>query len=143
MEKVCDTFDLKKYIKYSTEVTKAEWGIVTAGCAAALTHATAACIAGSNPEKMQRLPQLEGHQVFFVGRESPPFHIRGRRAPDLLALGQPRRQVVQDRRAAPAPQLRQERSQDKVPNADAIRNEEKGVHLRKRPPRLPLPALGR
>src|SRR5437588_4994023 len=42
------------------EVTKAEWGIVTAGCAAALTHATAACIAGSNPEKMQRLPQLEG-----------------------------------------------------------------------------------
>src|SRR5262245_8762177 len=38
------------------ELTKAEWGIVTAGCAAALTHATAACIAGSNPEKMQRIP---------------------------------------------------------------------------------------
>ena len=42
------------------ELTKAEWGIVTAGCAAALTHATAACIAGSNPEKMQRLPKLDG-----------------------------------------------------------------------------------
>ena len=42
------------------ELTKAEWGIVTAGCAAAATHATAACIAGSNPEKMQRLPILEG-----------------------------------------------------------------------------------
>jgi D-glucosaminate-6-phosphate ammonia-lyase len=42
------------------ELTKAEWGIVTAGCAAALTHATAACIAGSNPEKMQRIPMLEG-----------------------------------------------------------------------------------
>ena len=42
------------------ELTKAEWGIVTAGCAAALTHATAACIAGSNPEKMQRLPKLQG-----------------------------------------------------------------------------------
>src|SRR5215469_10136255 len=42
------------------ELTKADWGIVTAGCAAALTHATAACIAGSNPEKMQRLPVLEG-----------------------------------------------------------------------------------
>ena len=27
------------------ELTKAEWGIVTAGCAAALTHGTAACIA--------------------------------------------------------------------------------------------------
>ena len=42
------------------ELTKAEWGIVTAGCAAAATHATAACIAGSNPEKMQRLPILDG-----------------------------------------------------------------------------------
>ncbi|HZT30770.1 MAG TPA: aminotransferase class V-fold PLP-dependent enzyme [Bryobacteraceae bacterium] len=38
------------------ELTKAEWGIITAGCAAAATHATAACIAGNNPEKMQRLP---------------------------------------------------------------------------------------
>jgi len=42
------------------ELTKAEWGIVTAGCAAALTHTTAACIAGSDPEKMQRLPDLTG-----------------------------------------------------------------------------------
>jgi L-seryl-tRNA(Ser) seleniumtransferase len=42
------------------ELTKAEWGIVTAGCAAALTHATAACVAGADPEKMQRLPRLEG-----------------------------------------------------------------------------------
>jgi len=42
------------------ELTGAEWGIVTAGCCAALTHCTAACIAGSNPERMQRLPDLEG-----------------------------------------------------------------------------------
>src|SRR5579864_2922161 len=42
------------------ELTKSEWGIVTAGCAAALTHATAACIAGADPEKMQQLPSLEG-----------------------------------------------------------------------------------
>ena len=42
------------------ELTQAEWGIVTAGCAAALTHATAACIAGADPEKMQRLPNLSG-----------------------------------------------------------------------------------
>ena len=41
-------------------LTKAEWGIVTAGCAAAITHATAACIAGADPEKMQRLPNLAG-----------------------------------------------------------------------------------
>src|SRR5437879_2169788 len=47
------------------ELTKAEWGIITAGCAAAATHATAACIAGANPEKMQRLPKLTGlkHEV--------------------------------------------------------------------------------
>jgi len=42
------------------ELTGAEWGIVTAGCCAALTHCAAACIAGSNPERMQRLPNLEG-----------------------------------------------------------------------------------
>lgn len=46
--------------KRLAELTKADWGIVTAGCAAALTHATAACIAGSDPEKMQRLPNLAG-----------------------------------------------------------------------------------
>jgi L-seryl-tRNA(Ser) seleniumtransferase len=41
-------------------LTGAEWGIVTNGCAAALTHATAACIAGTDPEKLQRLPMLAG-----------------------------------------------------------------------------------
>jgi L-seryl-tRNA(Ser) seleniumtransferase len=46
--------------KRLAELTQAEWGIVTAGCAAALTHATAACIAGANPERMQRLPDLTG-----------------------------------------------------------------------------------
>ena len=42
------------------EITGAESAIVTCGCAAALTHATAACIAGGDPEKMQRLPDLTG-----------------------------------------------------------------------------------
>src|SRR5256886_4998839 len=42
------------------ELTGAEWGIVTAGCCAALTNCTAAAIAGYNPEKMQRLPDLRG-----------------------------------------------------------------------------------
>src|SRR3984893_6663101 len=36
------------------------WGMVTAGAASAATHATAGCIAGTDPEKMQRLPNLEG-----------------------------------------------------------------------------------
>src|SRR5215216_794580 len=42
------------------QLLQVEWGIVTAGAAAALTHATAGCIAGTDPEKMQRLPNLEG-----------------------------------------------------------------------------------
>ena len=46
--------------KRLAELTGAEWGIVTAGCAAAITHVTAACIAGTDPERMQRLPILHG-----------------------------------------------------------------------------------
>ncbi len=42
------------------ELTGAEWGIVTSGCAAAMTHATSACITGGDPEKLQRLPDLAG-----------------------------------------------------------------------------------
>jgi L-seryl-tRNA(Ser) seleniumtransferase len=46
--------------KRLAEITGAEWGIVTAGCCAALTHCAAAAVAGSNPERMQRLPDLTG-----------------------------------------------------------------------------------
>ncbi len=46
--------------KKLAELTGAPWGIVTAGCCAALTNFTAAVIAGTNPERMQRLPNLEG-----------------------------------------------------------------------------------
>src|SRR5262249_53486994 len=46
--------------KRLAELSGAEWGIVTAGCCAALTHCTAAAIAGGNPERMQRLPDLAG-----------------------------------------------------------------------------------
>ena len=42
------------------ELTGAEWGIVSAGCSAAETLATCACVAGANPEKMQRIPDLRG-----------------------------------------------------------------------------------
>ena len=46
--------------KRLAELTEAEWGIVTNGCCAALTHCTTACLAGTNPERMQRLPDLTG-----------------------------------------------------------------------------------
>jgi len=42
------------------EITQAEYAIVTNGCSAALSHFTAAAIAGFNPERMQRLPDLTG-----------------------------------------------------------------------------------
>src|SRR3982750_2107959 len=42
------------------ELTGAEWGMVSAGCAAGLKHVTAACVAGGNPEKLLRSPDLTG-----------------------------------------------------------------------------------
>jgi L-seryl-tRNA(Ser) seleniumtransferase len=42
------------------ELTKAEWGMVSSGCSAALTQATAACVAGGNPDLHVRIPNLSG-----------------------------------------------------------------------------------
>ncbi len=42
------------------EITGAESAIVTCGCAAALAHATAGAVAGGDPEKIQRLPRMDG-----------------------------------------------------------------------------------
>ncbi len=44
--------------KRLSELTGAEWGMVSAGCAAGLKHVTAACVAGGNPEKLIRIPDL-------------------------------------------------------------------------------------
>ena len=41
-------------------LTGAEWGMVSAGCAAGLKHVTAACVAGGNPEKLLRIPDMTG-----------------------------------------------------------------------------------
>lgn len=48
--------------KRLAELTKAEWGIVTSGCAAAMAHATAACVAGANPDLHVRIPDLTGFE---------------------------------------------------------------------------------
>ena len=42
------------------ELTHAEWGMVSSGCAAGLKHVTAACVTGGNPEKLIRIPDLTG-----------------------------------------------------------------------------------
>ena len=46
--------------KRLAELTGAEWGMVTNGCSAALTHATVACLTGGNPDLHVRLPDLRG-----------------------------------------------------------------------------------
>ncbi|MBA7573777.1 D-glucosaminate-6-phosphate ammonia lyase [subsurface metagenome] len=43
-----------------SELTGAEWGTITCGCAAALTACTCACIAGTDLEKMTILPDTRG-----------------------------------------------------------------------------------
>lgn len=44
------------------ELTGAEWGMVSAGCAAGLKHVTAACVTGGNPERLIRIPDLTGFE---------------------------------------------------------------------------------
>ncbi len=57
-----------------SDITKAEWGMVSAGCAAALKHVTAACVTGGNPEKLIRIPDLTGLEKTEV---ISPRHSRG------------------------------------------------------------------
>jgi len=70
--------------KRLAELTGAEWGIVTAGCAAAMTHATSACVAGGNPDKHIRLPNVEG-----MGRDEViiPKHSRNNYDAAIRAVG--------------------------------------------------------
>lgn len=44
------------------ELTGAEYGMVSAGCASGMRHVTAACITGGNPEKLIRIPDLTGFE---------------------------------------------------------------------------------
>jgi L-seryl-tRNA(Ser) seleniumtransferase len=41
-------------------ITGAEWGMISAGCAAGMKHVTIACVTGGNPEKLIRVPDLTG-----------------------------------------------------------------------------------
>jgi L-seryl-tRNA(Ser) seleniumtransferase len=66
------------------ELTKAEWGLVTVGCAAALTHATAACVAGGNPDLHVRIPNLDG---FARDEVIIPKHSRNVYDAALRAVG--------------------------------------------------------
>ena len=48
--------------KRLAELTGAEWGMVSSGCAAGMKHVTAACVTGGNPEKLIRIPDLAGFE---------------------------------------------------------------------------------
>src|SRR4051794_10598928 len=49
---------MEKAGDHLAELLQVGWGLITSGTAAALTHATAGCLAGTDPEKIQRLPNL-------------------------------------------------------------------------------------
>ena len=59
--------------KRLAELTGAEWGMVSAGCSAAISHATAACVAGGNPDLHVRIPDLSG---FKKDEAIIPVHSR-------------------------------------------------------------------
>jgi len=42
------------------EITGAEWGMVSSGCAAGMKHVAVACITDGDPEKLVRVPDLTG-----------------------------------------------------------------------------------
>ena len=44
------------------DLTGAEWGMVSSGCAAGMKHVAAACITGGNPERLVRIPNLAGFE---------------------------------------------------------------------------------
>src|ERR1043166_3819796 len=70
--------------KRLAELTGAEWGMVSAGCAAALAHATAACVAGGNPDLHVRIPNLAGFEKTEV---IIPGHSRNVYDAAIRALG--------------------------------------------------------
>ena len=86
-------------------LTGAEWGLVTNGCSAGLTLATAACVAGGNPDLHVRLPNLSG----FRQRRShhpDPFAQRLRRGDprrSACASSKSRRRPSSRRRSGRAP----------------------------------------
>src|SRR5438445_6621645 len=65
-------------------LTGAEWGLVTCGCSAALQHATAACVAGGNPDLHVRIPNLSG---FAKDEAIIPKHSRNVYDAALRAIG--------------------------------------------------------
>lgn len=68
-----DMYELQQAVgKRLAELSGAEFGMVSAGAAAAMAAATAACIAGADPAKVWQLPDTTGlrHEVIMFGGRS-------------------------------------------------------------------------
>src|ERR1700730_18749868 len=66
-------FELQRAVgRRLAELTGAESGMITSGAAGAMAASTAACIAGSDPQKIWQLPDTTGlkHEVIMVGGRS-------------------------------------------------------------------------
>lgn len=70
--------------KRLAELTGAEWGMVSAGCAAAMSHSTAACVGGGNPDLHVRIPNLAG---FAKDEVIIPSHSRNVYDAAIRAVG--------------------------------------------------------
>jgi len=73
-EHFVDMFELQRAVgRRLAELSGAEAALVTSGAAGAMAVATAACIAGNDPEKIWQLPDTTGlkHEVVMFGGRSP------------------------------------------------------------------------
>lgn len=66
------------------ELTGAEWGLVSSGCAAGLAHATTACVTGGNPDLLVRVPDLAG---FVKDEVVIPTHSRNEYDQAIRSVG--------------------------------------------------------
>ncbi|UVO35668.1 hypothetical protein KUL72_30270 [Bradyrhizobium arachidis] len=66
-------------------LTGAEWGLVTAGSAAGVSQAVAACVAGNDPEKMLKLP-LRGEKAVVVAADQRMAYEHAIRAVGCMVL---------------------------------------------------------
>ncbi|QOG21064.1 hypothetical protein [Bradyrhizobium sp. SEMIA] len=66
-------------------LTGAEWGLVTAGSAAAVSQAVAACVAGNDPEKMLKLPS-RGEKIVVVAADQRMAYEHAIRAVGCIVL---------------------------------------------------------
>ncbi|HMF54096.1 MAG TPA: hypothetical protein VK593_07085 [Edaphobacter sp.] len=85
------------------ELTGAEWGITTTGCAAAICLATIACIAGTDIEKCQVLPYTKKKDQVIIPKHSRnPYDIGVRMCgAEIVEAGTPEefREKISDRTA--------------------------------------------